>query len=138
MEVDVGGFGTGMSEPEGDGGGVDAGVQQCHCGGVTKGVRSDVFGCEGGAGRGGDGHVFFDQVGDGVAAEVSTGAVGEQWVVRCGVSIGDPALEQPGGGPGQRGEALFAAFAGLCRSVGNAETRLPLTALLGCWLRCAF
>jgi hypothetical protein len=39
---------------------------------------------------------------------------------------------------GQWGDPLFSAFTGLCRSVGNAESRPLLTALLVVWLRWMF
>jgi hypothetical protein len=105
---------------------------------MAQGVWRDVLGREGRADLSGGGHVFVEQVGDGVAAEASTGSVGEQRIGLRGVPFGGPAVEQPGGGPGQRGAALFAAFAGLCRSVGNAESWPALTALLVLCLLCVF
>jgi hypothetical protein len=77
---------------------------------MPQGVRGNALGREGRAGFRGGGDVFGEEVGDGVAAEMPASAVGEQRIGGCGVPVGDPPLEQPGGGSGQRGASLFAAF----------------------------
>ena len=85
-----------MTEPEGNGGIVDAGVQQCHRRSVAQSVRGDVLGGEGraGAGRGED--VLVEQVRDGVAAEASAlMRLGNNGSSRRGRERSvDPALEQ--------------------------------------------
>jgi hypothetical protein len=54
------------------------------------------------------------------------------WPGACGPA---PAAQHGDGGAGQLGDPVLAV---LCRSVGNAESRLPLTALLVLWLRYMF
>ena len=56
------------------------------------------------------------------------------WLARV---LDQPGAQQRGSRGGQWGDPLLAAFAELCRSVGNAESRLPLTALLLLCLLCA-
>ena len=55
-----------VSKPQSDDGGVDAGMEQSHGGGVAKHVRCDVFARQGRARRGGGGGVDRDALGEGV------------------------------------------------------------------------
>src|SRR5690348_2918810 len=43
VQVDLGGLGVFVAEPQGDNRSVDAGFQQCHGGGVPERVRGDVL-----------------------------------------------------------------------------------------------
>ena len=69
-----------VAEPEGDDGGVDAGLEQPHRGGVAQHVGVTRLSCSGRAARGGGGDVFGEAVLDGVAAEWSAVPGGEQRV----------------------------------------------------------
>ena len=46
VEVDAGGLDGFVTEPESDGGDVDAGVEEPHRGGVSQRVRRDGFCCQ--------------------------------------------------------------------------------------------
>ena len=110
MQIDLGGLGRFVTEPQRDDGCVDAGVQQRHRRGVAQGVRGDVLGCDRGAGRRGAGGVFGDQVCDRVAAQRPAGTGGKQRVVGPAATLGQPDPQDGHGLPGQRGSAIFTAL----------------------------
>jgi hypothetical protein len=73
-----------------------------------------------------------------VTAERRAASRGEQRIRTYASALGEPGGRDGDCFRGQRGDALFAALAQLCRSVGNAESWLSLTVLLVLWLLCAF
>jgi hypothetical protein len=137
VQVDLGGLDADVSEPERDDAGVDAGVQQPHRGGVSQHVRGDRLAAQGWAGCCGVVGVVRDAVLDGVAAQWSTATGGEQRIAGLAVVLVEPVPEDGDRAAGEWGDPVLAAFPALCRSVGNAESRLPLTALLLLCLLCA-
>ena len=77
VEVDVGGSQVGVSEPAGDDGGVDTGLEQGHRAAVTEHVGVEGVGADRGAScRCGVG-VFVDEAFNGVGAQASSGACRE-------------------------------------------------------------
>ena len=69
MEVDLGGAGVLVAEPEGDDGEVDAGLQEPHGARVTQHVRGDLLVGQRRTGGGGGGDVAVYDPSDGVAGE---------------------------------------------------------------------
>ena len=67
-----------MAEPQGDGGQVELGSEEAHGAGMSEGVGCDPLVPERFASLGGGSDVFVDEVLDGVDAETSTAAGGEE------------------------------------------------------------
>ncbi len=67
-----------MAEPERDHGGVDAGVEESHGGGVPQRVRGDLFADERRAGDRGSGRGVSDASLDRISAQSAPGDGGEQ------------------------------------------------------------
>jgi hypothetical protein len=124
VDVGLGGAGVGVAKPEGDHGGVDAGVQQFHGGCVPQDVRGEFLVRQGRAVLCGESFVDGDAPGDGVIAEASSGAGGEQWLVRVAASFLDPGAQHGGSRGGQGDTALFAAFAGAAHVGPGAELQV--------------
>jgi hypothetical protein len=80
VDVDLGGGDLLVAEPQGDDGGVDAGVQQPHGGGMAQHVRGELLAGEGRAGRRGGGGVDGQALLDGVGAEWGAAAGRKQRV----------------------------------------------------------
>jgi hypothetical protein len=110
-----------MSEPQGDDGRVDAGVEQRHRAAVPEDVGVDSFAFErcASGGRGCD--VGRDAALDGIAAEPAACAGREQRVLRCAAALGDPDGKDCFGFLGQRNSPVFAAFAFDLNAAAGAE-----------------
>ena len=63
---------------------------------------------------------------DRVVAEPCAAAGREQRIARITALLVEPCPEHGNGAAGEWGDPVFAALAVLCRSVGNAESRMPL------------
>ena len=111
VEVDLGGFGGFVAEPEGDDAAVDAALEEGHGGGVPERVWGDVFVLEGGASGVGCGGVLGDEAFDGVAAEVAAAVVGEDGRVGGGWAFVQPGFEDARDVAAEGGGAELAAFA---------------------------
>jgi hypothetical protein len=118
---------------------VEFGCEETHGAGMSKRVGRDPLVAQGFAYPRRDGDVFIDEVLDGIGAEASTVAGGEQRVVGTGSALVDPGSQQFGGGRGERGATLFSAFAfgvdvgpdaeGDVAAVEPGQLRYPQTAL---------
>ena len=112
VDVDLGCFGVLVPEPERNHGDVDAGLQQCHGGGMPQHVGRDSLAAQRGGrrlcGSGVPGHEKFD----GVPAEGPAAAGGDQRAGRLAADLFQPGPQQPGDLRGERGAAFLAALAG--------------------------
>jgi hypothetical protein len=111
VEVGVCGPDAGVAEPEGDHGGVDAGVQQGHGAAVAQDVRMDALAQQRRAVLPGGLGVGADAQRDGVAAEPPSGAGWEQRVARLSGALSEPDLQQRRDRAGERDDPLLAALA---------------------------
>jgi len=129
LQVDRGGLNLFVAEPEGDDGGVDAGVEELHRGGVSQGVRGDPFVAKGGAVGCRGGHVFGDEFLDGVAGELAAPTRGEQRGVGLAGLAGEPGVQGVDALFGQGGDPFLAALA-VAADVG-ADTKADVVAVQG-------
>jgi len=111
VEVDLGCLDALVAEPERDDGGVDAGVQEAHRGGVAQHVRGELFLVQGRAGADRGCVVFGQSAFDGVAAEAGAAAGWKQRVVRESGALGQPRTQDSDSGRRQRRDALLASLA---------------------------
>ncbi len=121
MEVGLGGTDVGVSQPERDDGGVDAGLQQRHRAAVSQYVGVKLFAVERRASLCRGGGVDADALLDGVAAESPAGAGRKQRVVGSAGTLGEPGREDCLGRRGEWDRALFAAFAFAAEVRARAE-----------------
>ena len=110
MNVDVGRVDVFVSEPQGDDGGVDSGVQQPHGGGVAKRVRGDGLFAEGWTGVRGRGHMCREALRYGVAAERLARPRGKDRRVWYAGALGEPRPQGCGHRFGERRDSLLAPF----------------------------
>ena len=111
VQVDLGGLGVFVAEPEGDNRSVDAGFQECHGGGVPERVRGDVLVLDRRAVRFGGGCLLADEPFDGVAGEPASCLGREQGCGGARAEFGKPGSEGLGGLAGQRCCPVLAALA---------------------------
>jgi len=97
-----------VSEPQRDHGGVDAGVQEPHRGGVAQDVWRDRLGGQRRAALGG---MLCDPAGERFAAQRRAGAGREQRLGGRAAAFGQPRAQDRRRLFGQRGDALLAALA---------------------------
>ena len=99
-----------MSEPQGDDGVIDPGVQQPHRRSVAQRVRGDGLVAERGAGAGRGSHVGGDALRQGVSAERSARPRGKNRRIRCAGALGKPGPQGRGHRLGERRDPVLAAF----------------------------
>jgi hypothetical protein len=104
---------------------------------MAQNVRMELVRVNGRAALRGHGGVLADQPLHGIAAEPPPGAGRKQWLLPVSGAFTQPDLQDRFGCSDQGNGPMFAALPGLCRSGSNAESRLPLTALLLLSLLCA-
>jgi len=125
VEVDLGGVDPFVSEPEGDHGGVDAGVEELHRGGVAECVERDLLGDEARAslrcGAGVFGEAVFDES---VAAELFAAGGREEWGFGLPGAFGEPDAQDGGCGGGQGRDPLFASFAAAGEVCAGGEVQI--------------
>src|SRR5439155_18959227 len=90
VDVDLRALYAFVAEPQGDGGGVDSGVEQPHGRGVAKDVRRDRLGAQRWAEVGGSLGVPSGEERHSIAAERSARARGEQCVRRLAATLVHP------------------------------------------------
>ncbi len=93
VQVDLGGLDGLMSEPEGDDAPIDAALQQLHCGRVPQGVRRDPLVHEGRAAPSCGGDVLRYQTLDGIRAQASAPATGEDRLIGLQWPLVQPCRE---------------------------------------------
>jgi hypothetical protein len=91
-------------------------------------VWCDFFGGQRWAGLLGRASVVGESLFEGVAAHRSAAIGREQWVAGLSCAFGQPVAQGCDGAGGQRGNAVLAALAVLCRVPGYAELRLLVIA----------
>lgn len=105
VEVHLRGFDLLVSESQRDHGGVDAGLQEPHRGGVAQDVRRDRLGGQGRAAFGGVGGVLCDPAGERFAGQRLAGAGRKQRLGGRATAFGQPRAEDCRGFLGQWGDA---------------------------------
>ena len=100
-----------VAEPEGDHGGVDAGLQQSHRRGVTQHVGCDRLGWSDGQVVAAVAACLARRCSSASRLSRTAGAGGEQRVVGLAGAFAGPGVDDGDGLFGQRRDALFAAFA---------------------------
>src|ERR1035437_7932156 len=99
------------AQPQSDGCGVDSGLQEPHCRGVTQDVGGDLFAVQGRTGCSSDLDVLGEAAFDSVAAEPMAVTAGKEGI--GGLSwFREPIPQGENGVGGQRGGPLFASLAG--------------------------
>ena len=111
MEVDLRGLDPLVAEPEGDHGGVDAGVQEPHRRGVPERVWRHALVPQSWAASGRDGDVLGEPVVEPVAAEAVAAGGREHGMVGVAGAFGEPDLEDRGRGRRQGRDPVLSAFA---------------------------
>ena len=100
-----------MTEPEGDDGRVDPGLQQRHCAAMTQHVGMKLLRPNRGTYPCGGGRVQADEAFHRVGAEPSPGAGRKQRLVASTATLGEPDPEHRLGSRGQRNSAVFSTLA---------------------------
>ena len=127
MQVDLGRVDALVAEPEGDHGGVDAGVEESHGGGVAEDVQRHLLVVQARCVPGGVAEVFGEPTLERVAAESSALPGREERLGCAAAAFAGPGAEGGDGGSGERGDALFSALA-VAADVG-AEAEVEVAAV---------